>query len=50
MEKITVRLNPPDEDGGWLDEYDKNTIFFDLDDDGKVESFTIDSVATFKRS
>jgi len=50
LEKATVRLQAPDERGGWLDEYGKNTIHFDTDDDGKVISLTIDAVAKFRKS
>ena len=40
---MTVKLQPPDEKGGWLDEFNKNAIYFELDDEGKVQSMTIDS-------
>ena len=48
--KKTVRLQEPDERGGRLDEYGKNTIYFDTDDDGKVISLTVDAVAKFIKS
>lgn len=47
MDKKTVRLQSPDENGGWLDEYDKNTFYFDIDDDGKVAILRIDSANRF---
>ena len=50
LEKTTVRLQAPDERGGWVDEYDKNTIYFDTDDDGKVISLTVDAVSKFRKS
>jgi transglutaminase-like putative cysteine protease len=46
----TVQLQSPDADGGWLDEYDKNTIYFEKDETGNVTELTVDSVATFRRS
>jgi hypothetical protein len=49
IEKTTVKLKPPDEKGKWLDEFDKNTIFFDLDDHGNVKAMNIDSVTKFSR-
>lgn len=49
LEDVDVKLSPPNEKGGWLDEYDKNTIYFNRDDDGKVTSMTIDSTSKFKR-
>jgi hypothetical protein len=45
----TVRLQPPDEDGRWLDEFDKNTIFFDKDEEGNVQAMNIDAVSKFRR-
>jgi len=50
LEKATVRLQAPDERGGRLDEFGKNTIYFDTDDDGKVISLTVDAVARFRKS
>jgi transglutaminase-like putative cysteine protease len=50
LEKTTVRLQAPDERGGRLDEYGKNTIYFGTDDDGKVVSLTVDAVAKFRKS
>jgi len=49
LENATVRLQAPDERGGWLDEYGKNTIYFDTEDDGKVISLTVDAVARFRK-
>jgi transglutaminase-like putative cysteine protease len=49
MDGETVKLQPPDENGGWLDEYDKNTIFFEIDADGKVTALEIDAANRFGR-
>ena len=48
-DKSTVGLQPPDEKGGWLDEYNKNTIYFVKDDEGKVTAMKIDSRDRFER-
>ncbi|MHC4546788.1 MAG: hypothetical protein ACYSYL_20100, partial [Planctomycetota bacterium] len=47
--KKIIKLQPPDEKGRWVDEFNKNTIFFDLDDQGNVKSMNIDSVSKFRR-
>ncbi len=44
-----VKLQPPNEEGGWVDEFNKNTIYFELDDEGAVTSMTIDSTSRFRR-
>jgi hypothetical protein len=49
LEEGTVALQPPNERGGWVDEYGKNVIYFDRDDDGNVTTMTIDSRNMFKR-
>jgi hypothetical protein len=49
IEKTTVKLKLPDEKGRWVDEFNKNTIFFDLDDRGNVKAMNIDSVTKFSR-
>ncbi|KPJ59219.1 MAG: hypothetical protein AMJ46_11985 [Latescibacteria bacterium DG_63] len=49
LEKTTVRLQPPDENGGWLDEFNKNTIFFDKDDEGNIQAMNIDATNRFRR-
>jgi hypothetical protein len=48
-EKKIVKLKPPDQKGRWVDEFNKNTIFFDLDDRGNVKSMNIDAVSKFRR-
>ncbi|NIP28256.1 MAG: DUF3471 domain-containing protein [Phycisphaerae bacterium] len=47
--KKIVKFQPTDQKGRWLDEFNKNTIFFDLDDQGNVKSMNIDSVSKFRR-
>ena len=49
MNRKTVRLQPPDENGRWLDEYGMNTIFFETDDQGQVAQMVIDSNSRFER-
>lgn len=49
LAKKIVKLQLPNEKGRWLDEFDKNTIFFELDNQGNVESMKIDSVDKFRR-
>jgi transglutaminase-like putative cysteine protease len=49
LEKKTIKLQPPDKKGRWVDEFNKNSIFFDLDDQGNVKSLNIDSVSKFRR-
>lgn len=49
LAKKVVKLQLPDEKGRWLDEFNKNTIFFELDNQGNVESMKMDSVNKFTR-
>ena len=49
LEKENVKLQPPDENGKWLDEYNKNTIYFEFDNDGKVTALNIDAANKFER-
>jgi transglutaminase-like putative cysteine protease len=49
IEKVTVGLQHPDENGGWLDEFDKNTIYFEKDGSGSVTTLKIDSRSRFER-
>jgi len=49
MDKKTVRLQPPDESGGWLDQYDKNTIYFDADSEGNITALRFDTANRFAR-
>lgn len=47
--KDTVRLQKPGADGGWLDEYNKNTIYFVRNADGNVTDMKIDVTLKFKQ-
>jgi len=49
MDKKTVGLQPPDESGGWLDQYGKNTIYFDTEGDGDVTALRIDAANRFEK-
>jgi len=49
MENRVIKLQPPDEKGRWVDEFDKNAIFFESDDEGNVKSMNIDAPTTFRR-
>ena len=49
LEKSTVGLQHPDEKGGWLDQYGKNTIYFVTDEEGKTTAMKIDSRSRFER-
>jgi len=50
LEKSTVGLQHPDEHGGWLDQYGKNTIYFNKDEDGNVTALKIDARNRFNRT
>jgi transglutaminase-like putative cysteine protease len=45
----TVKLQSPDENGGWLDEFGKNTVYFETDPEGNVAALKIDTAAKFIR-
>jgi transglutaminase-like putative cysteine protease len=49
LENKTIGLRPPDEEGRWVDEFDKNAVLFDVDAQGNVQSMKIDSVTRFRR-
>jgi transglutaminase-like putative cysteine protease len=49
LREETVRLQPPDSKGRWVDEFDKNTITFEYDTDGKVTAMHLDVPNTFTR-
>jgi len=49
LEKENVKLQSPDENGRWLDEYNKNTIHFEFDKNGKVTALNIDATTKFER-
>ena len=46
-ENKTIRLQPPDENGGWLDEFNKNTIYFEKNAKGDVTAMNIDAATKF---
>jgi transglutaminase-like putative cysteine protease len=49
LENETIRLQPPDEKGRWVDEFDKNIVTFDLDADGEVTAMNLDAPTRFTR-
>jgi len=48
-ENKDVRLQSPNEEGGWLDEFDKNTIYFEKADEGNVTVLKIDTANKFSK-
>ena len=44
-----IKLQAPDDQGGWLDEYGKNTVYFDSDSGGKITGLKIDAANKFMR-
>ena len=49
LAKKIVKLQPPNEKGMWVDEFDKNSIFFEKDSKGNITTMKIDSVDKFLR-
>jgi transglutaminase-like putative cysteine protease len=49
LAKQTIKLKPHGDDGGFIDEFDKNTMHFATDDEGAVTALIIDSVSKFER-
>ncbi len=49
LAKKVVKLQSPNEKGRWVDEFNKNSIFFELDNKGNVTAMKIDSVDKFTR-
>ncbi|MBM4025045.1 MAG: transglutaminase domain-containing protein [Planctomycetes bacterium] len=49
LEKKTVRLRLPDNEGRWVDEFDKNAVSFDRDGQGNITAMNIDSVTRLRR-
>lgn len=47
LEKKTFKLQSPNDEGAWLDEYNKNTFYFIKDDKGIVTDMKIDAKNTF---
>jgi tetratricopeptide (TPR) repeat protein len=42
-----ITLQSPNEEGGWLDEFDKNVIYFDKDAEGNVTALKVDVTNSF---
>ena len=49
LEKETIRLRPPDEQGRWVDEFGKNALTFERDEDGNVTVMHLDVSNRFTR-
>jgi len=49
IEKGTFKLQPPNEEGGWVDEYNKNVVYFEKDSEGKVINLKIDVANAFTK-
>ena len=49
LEKATIRLQPPGEDGWRWDEYNKNKMLFETDDEGNITALKIDSISTLRK-
>lgn len=49
LEKRVVELRPPDQNGVWMDEFDKNAITFETDEAGAVTALVIDAISTLPR-
>jgi tetratricopeptide (TPR) repeat protein len=44
-----ITLQSPNEEGGWLDEFDKNVIYFDKDAEGNVTLLKVDVANSFTK-
>ena len=44
-----IKLQSPNEDGGWLDEFNKNVVYFDKDDEGNVTALKVDVENSFTK-
>ena len=49
LAKKVIKLQQPNEKGMWVDEFNKNSIFFEKDNKGKITAMKIDSVDKFSR-
>lgn len=49
LEMENIKLQLPDENGRWPDEYNKNTIYFENDNDGNITTLNIDVANKFGR-
>ncbi|MBS4036100.1 MAG: tetratricopeptide repeat protein [Ignavibacterium sp.] len=44
-----IKLQSPNDEGGWMDEFNKNVIYFDKDDEGAVTALKIDVANSFTK-
>jgi hypothetical protein len=49
MAKKTIGLRRPDEKGRWVDEFGRNSMTFEEDEEGKVTTMVIDAVGRYRR-
>ena len=49
LENVIIKLQPPNERGGWLDQWNKNMVYFDKDDNGNITTLKIDAATKFQR-
>ena len=42
-------MQSPNEEGGWMDEFNKNVVYFDKDDEGNVTALKIDVANSFTK-
>lgn len=49
LEKRTVKLKPIGGTGRWIDEFDKNIIYFESNDDGRIGTLVIDAISKCPR-
>ena len=47
--KQSIKLQLPDENGNWLDEFNKNTVRFETDGNGNVTALNVDAATKFDR-
>ncbi|MCF7859516.1 MAG: hypothetical protein K9N07_09400 [Candidatus Cloacimonetes bacterium] len=47
--KDPIKLQPPDEKGGWKDEFNKNTIYFEMNENGEAVLLKFDGANLFLR-
>lgn len=44
-----IKLQSPNEEGGWMDEFNKNVVYFDKNDEGIVTALKVDVANSFIR-
>ncbi len=47
--KQSIKLQSPDKNGNWIDEFNKNTVSFENDGNGKVTALNVDATTKFSR-